>query len=97
MRFLRGELFGKERECSFYDLTAADSLLLGRQMGIAGGIGDGLSAGNTGSAHGLGNGGNGTDVSGGNAGLFNLFDDRCTATSTGTSSGGEDHAVNTCG
>ena len=79
------------------DLALTGFFLIGRQVRVACGVRNGLRAGDTGCADGLGDGSDCADVGGGNAGLLDLLDDRCTATCTGPSGGGEDDALNARG
>ena len=79
------------------DLALTGFFLIGRQVRVACGVRNGLRAGDTGCADGLGDRGNCADVSCRDAGLLDLLDDRCTATCTGPSGGGEDDALNAVG
>ena len=76
------------------DLALTLFFLILRQVRVAGRIRDRLRAGDTGCADGLGDRSDCADVGGGDAGLFDLLDDRCTATRTGPSSRYHDDAVN---
>ena len=90
-------LFQEQFERVLDDLALTGFFLIGRQVRVACGVRNGLRAGDTGCADGLGDGSDCADVGGGNAGLLDLLDDRCTATCTGSSGGGEDDALNARG
>lgn len=90
-------LLQEQFQSAFDDLTLTGFFLVFGKIRVARGIGDGLRAGDSGCADGLGDRGNCADVSCRDAGLLDLLDDRCTATCTGPSGGGEDDALNAIG
>ena len=83
-------LFQEQFERVLDDLALTGFFLIGRQVRVACGVRNGLRAGDTGCADGLGDGSDCADVGGGNAGLLDLLDDRCTATCTSPSRRGQD-------